>query len=134
MDAKELLLKIDNIHEKGLAAIRQKNLPAYMSIFSDDIEYTQIDGKTIKKAQFLKDQKAYFLRLVYSNSSYERLSYEIKDNEFEEILLQNAEISIRVFIFFKKTWIVKRKGNYCWTLSNNQLKIKKVKILEERID
>jgi hypothetical protein len=70
MDAKDLLVKIDNIHDKGDTAILQKNLPAYMSIFSDDLEYTQIDGKTIKKAQFLKDQKAYFSRLVYSNSSY----------------------------------------------------------------
>jgi hypothetical protein len=133
MDTKELLIKIDTIHERGHAAIQKKNLEEYLSIFSDELEYTLIDGKTIDKAQLLIDQKAYFSRLVYSNSRYERLSFELKGNEFEEILQQNAEIAIRVFIFLKKTWKVSRKGIYSWTLHENDFKIKKVKILEEKI-
>jgi hypothetical protein len=38
------------------------------------------------------------------------LSYELKDNDFEDILLQNAEISIRI-IFFQKDLASKKRRN-----------------------
>jgi hypothetical protein len=37
------------------------------------------------------------------------------------------------FLFFLKTWKVSRKGIYSWTLHENDFKIKKVNILEEKI-
>jgi hypothetical protein len=101
MDTEKLLAKIDQVHQKGQIAIQQKNLEEYMSMFTDDLHYTQMDGKTIGKGQLLNDQKRYFSRIVHAHSHYERISFEFKGQEFEETLWQDAELSIRIFFLRK---------------------------------
>lgn len=82
----------------------------------------------------MRDQKKYFSRLVDVKSEYKMLSFERKEDLLEETIEQNTELAIRVFIFFKKKWKVKRRGIYSWTLlGGDELKIRKVKILEENV-
>ncbi len=132
MTQTEILNKIDRIHEKGLDAIRDRNFESYMSIFAEDLSYKQLNGKVIDKKRLTNDQKRYFSRIVSANSSYQRITYTYNNDLFSETLQQEAEISIRVFAFFKKTINVMRKATYDWSKIKDDWKIINVEILEEQ--
>jgi len=48
-------------------------------------------------------------------------------------LEQDAEVFHSVFLFFRKKWTITRKSIYGWIEWNGELKINKVRILEEKI-
>lgn len=134
MTTKDFLEIIEKLHKKAQIAMKQRDISGYMSIFSNDLEYIQKNGDVIDREQLLRDQKKYFSRLVDVKSEYKMLSFERKEDLLEETIEQNTELAIRVFIFFKKKWKVKRRGIYSWTLlSGDEPKIRKVKILEENV-
>jgi len=133
MTVDKITKTIDRIHETCFESIRKKNLSSYMSVFDKDVTYKQYNGQVVGKSQLANDQKRYFSRIKSVKNSYERIDWVQNYNRFSETLIQQAEISIRVFIFFKKTWKVVRKGIYDWSNISGEWKIVKVNILEEKI-
>ncbi len=57
---KEEIIIIDNLHAKANKDIKNKNLHEYISVFSDDLRYTQFNGKTINKQRLTQDQKKHW--------------------------------------------------------------------------
>lgn len=133
MENEKLLQEIDKMHQKANEALAQKQFDTYISIFSDQLEYKQINGKTIDKRTLVKDTSRYFGRLKTSSSEYERKDYSFEENRFTENLIQKAIASIRVFIFFTKKWTVEREAVYQWGNHEGKWKIEKVEILNEKV-
>lgn len=133
MRKKEIEIIIDHLHRQANQDIKHKSLKEYMSYFSDDLEYTQLDGKIIGKQQLAQDQKKYWSRVLKMNSQYERLDSQLEDGLFTETLSQVGTIWIRVFLFFRKKWAYRRKGIYVWEQIEGQWKICEVTILDEKI-
>ncbi len=133
MDNQKILKEIDEMHQFSNEALGQRRFDAYINIFSDNLTYKQINGKTIDKKELAKNTASYFSRLKSSKSRYERMNYSIDGNRITENLIQKAIASIRIFIFFTKTWTVEREGIYEWVKNDENWKIEKVEILNEKI-
>ncbi len=134
MNKEEVEIIVDNLHIKANQDIKNKNLDEYMSIFSDDLNYTQLNGKTINKKRLIHDQRNYWSRILEVNSKYERLDCKFEHDLFTENLTQIGTVWIRVCIFFRKKWTYRRKGKYVWRQINGHWKICQVEILEEKIN
>ncbi|WP_438424732.1 hypothetical protein [Aquimarina macrocephali] len=134
MNTNTTLKEIDNIHSLAIESANQKNLSGYMSVFADELLYKQLDGKIIGKKQLTKDTKKYFSRISSTKSSYKRIDSKLEAYKFSETLIQEAEVTIRIFIFFRKKWKVSRKGIYNWSIINGKWKITEVDVLEEQIN
>jgi hypothetical protein len=133
INIKEIIDAVDHLHKTSLLALKSKNLEEYISVFDDSLSYRQFDNKIIDKNTLKNDQKSYFSRISSVENSYERLDFKYDNDIFSETLIQISAVSIRVFLFFKKKWTVKRKGIYKWSLKNNEWKIVEVHILYENI-
>lgn len=133
MDNEKTIKEIDKMHQRSNEALEQKRMEAYLNIFSDNLTYKQLNGKTINKKELTKNTISYFSRLKTSNSEYKRKDFSIEKNRFTEHLIQKATASIRVFIFFTKTWTIEREGIYEWIKTEEDWKIEKVEILNEKM-
>lgn len=133
MDKEKILKEIDEMHKFSSEALGQKRFDAYINIFSDNLTYKQLNGKIIDKKQLAKDTALYFSRLKNSNSQYERTDFSIEGNRFTENLIQKATASIKIFFFFTKKWTVERAGIYEWIKTEDNWKIEKVEILNEKV-
>lgn len=121
------------MHRGANLALRNKEFLNYMDHFIDHLKYTQLDGKTIDKINLTKDTLKYFDRIKSYETNYSRIACAIENNLFVEKLVQTAEITIGVVIFFSKKWIVKRDGIYKWERVNNKWKIVGIEITTEKI-
>ncbi|PWK78521.1 hypothetical protein LX99_02365 [Mucilaginibacter oryzae] len=128
-----LLEAIDNAHIAANEAQQNKDFDFYMDFFTDDLQYKQLNGKTIGKKQLAANVKHYFNRVKSLSSSYQRTEINFSANEVTERLIQHSEVSIRVFVFFSKKWTVEREGIYKWKLIDGAWKIFKVEVLREKI-
>ena len=133
MDSERLIIEIDKMHHLANEALRQKRFDIYINCFTDNLSYKQMNGKVIDKKELSKNIAFYFNRLKTSKSQYERMNYSIDGNRITENLIQKATASIRIFIFFTKTWTVDREGIYEWVKMDEDWKIEKVEILNEKI-
>ncbi len=133
MEIEKLLEDIDKMHQLANESLRQKRFDSYINIFSDNLTYKQINGKTRNKTEFAKDTAVYFSRLKSATSQYERKSYSFDENKFTENLIQKATASIRVFIFFTRKWTVEREGIYQWSKREGIWEIETVEILSEKV-
>ena len=134
MTKEEIEIIIDNLHIKANQDIKNKNIDEYMSIFDDDLKYTQLNGKTINKNRLIQDQKKYWSCILEINNNYERLDCHLDNDLFIENLTQIATVWVRSFVFFRKKWTFRRKGKYVWRHINGQWRICQVNILEEKIN
>jgi hypothetical protein len=105
----------------------------YMDFFSEGLQYKQLNRKTIDKIKLTKDTRNYFDRIQKFSSRYERKDFKIEGQRIIETLIQQASVSIRVFIFFSKNWKVEREGLYELEKINDSWKIVKVEIINERV-
>lgn len=128
-----LLEAIDNAHIAANEAQQNKDFDFYMDFFTDDLQYKQLNGKTIGKKQLAANVKHYFNRVKSLSSRYQRTEINFSANEVTERLIQHSEVSIRVFVFFSKKWTVEREGIYKWKLIDSAWKIFKVEVLREKI-
>ncbi|TPN81677.1 hypothetical protein [Aquimarina algicola] len=132
MDYK-VLKEIDNIHQMANEALAKKQFDTYMNIFSDTLEYKQFDGSVIDKDTLSHNTLSYFGRIKNVHSQYDRVHYSVEEHIFTENIIQKARVSIKVFIFFIKTFTVEREGNYIWRKKENTWKIEHVEIFSEHI-
>jgi hypothetical protein len=133
MDNEDLIKQIDGVHKSNNDALALKQLDRYMDCFSDNLQYKQLNGKIINKKRLIEDTQRYFDRIKNFSSRYERNEFSTEDNKVVERLIQYAQVSIRVFVFFSKKWEVEREGIYEWVKIDNCWKIAKVEILKEII-
>ena len=133
MNSESLVKEIDEMHQLSKEALSQKRFESYIELFSDNLKYKQFDGKIIDKKELARNTASYFNRLKTATSKFERKNYNIEGNRFTENLIQTATASIRVFIFFTKSWTVEREGIYEWIKEEGSWKIEKVEILHEKV-
>jgi hypothetical protein len=133
MNNEMILREIDEMHQFSNEVLGQKRFDDYINIFSDNLSYKQLNGKIINKKQLAKDTAFYLNRLKTSKSQYERKNYSIDGNRFTENLIQKATTSIKVFFFFTRNWTVERVGIYEWIKTEDNWKIEKVEILNEKV-
>jgi hypothetical protein len=133
MDNEKIIKEIDEMHQFSNEALGQKKFDAYISVFSDNLMYKQLNGKIIDKKELTKNTAFYFSRLKTSTSQYERKNYSIDGNRFTENLVQKAAAAIQIFFFFTKKWTVERVGIYEWIKTDGKWKIEKVEILNEKV-
>jgi hypothetical protein len=133
MEKEKIIKEIDEMHKFSSETLGQKRFDTYINIFSDNLTYKQLNGRIIDKKQLARDTALYFSRLKNSNSQYERTDFSIHGNRFTESLIQKATTSIKVFFFFTKKWTVERVGIYVWIKTDDNWKIEKVEILNEKI-
>ena len=131
LNIQEIIAVTEQIRAKGLAAMVEKNLDAYMSIFADRLTYIQANGKAITKARLRKDQNKYFSRIKSIENESKRISCKLENGVYSETFTQKSRIGIRIFIFFTTYWRVERKGLFQWEQVEGQWKIVQVKVLEE---
>lgn len=129
----ELAKEIDNAHIAANEALKNKKLDAYIHFFDDGLQYEQLNGKTIGKVKLADDIKKYFNRVKKVSSSFQKKEFNISEGRVIERLVQNTKVSIKVFIFFSKSWTFEREGIYEWIKVNGNWKICKVKILAEKV-
>jgi len=125
--------EIDSAHKAANNAQQDKNFDLYMTFFTDDLQYKQLNGKTIGKKQLANDVKSYFNRVKSLSGSYHRNEINAAAGKITERLIQHSQVSIRVFIFFSKKWTIERDGIYEWIRVNGKWKICRVEVLGEKI-
>jgi hypothetical protein len=133
MDINTVIEEIDNSHLMANLALKNKDFATYISVFSDDLKYKQMDGKAIDKRQLSKDTQKYFDRIKSYSGAYDRLNFLFENDLFIEKLAQKATVTIRIFLFFSKKWTVEREGIYKWKKVNNVWKISDVEIISEKL-
>ena len=127
-----LIKEIDNAHKAANNAQRNKNFDLYMNVFTDDLLYKQLNGKTIGKEHLANNVKSYFNRVKSLSGGYHRKEINAAGGKITERLIQYSQVSIRVFIFFSKKWTVEREGIYEWIRVNGKWKICSVEVLAEK--
>ena len=110
MTKDEVEIIVDDLHTKANQDIKNKSLGEYMSVFSEDLRYTQVNGKTINKKKLTEDQRKFWSRIIELNSKVERLDCHYDGDLFTETLTQIATVSIRVFIFFRKNVVLQHQA------------------------
>ncbi|WP_184548015.1 hypothetical protein [Mucilaginibacter sp. FT3.2] len=128
-----LIQEIDNMHKVANDAQQHKNFNSYMNVFTDNLQYKQLSGKTIEKKQLANDVKRYFERVKSISGSYQRKEINSNAGKVTEKLIQHSQVSIRVFVFFSKNWTVEREAIYDWVKENSEWKIYRVEVLAEKI-
>lgn len=131
-DEKLILASIERTRLDTNRALVNKDLNSYLSVFSDVLKYTQLDGKTISKSQLSKDTKVYFSRIHSVDHNFRRENFSFENDIFTEHGTQDTSVYIRAFIVFLVKWTVNRKGIYSWQRENDKWKIISMKILEEK--
>jgi hypothetical protein len=132
-DAAAIAEALDAIHGKAMEHYRNRNLAEYMQVFASDVRYRQFNGVEIGKEQLTRDVKAQLSRITSSDSSYTRESLSIAGDQVIEQLVQIASAKVRVFVFFHRTWQVRRTGRWTWAKTSTGWKIQRVEVLDERI-
>ena len=133
MNNSELINEIDAAHKVSNNALKQRDFDNYISVFADRLAYQQLNGEIIGKKQLVSDIKNYFNRITSYSSEYKRIDFSSENNKVIEKIIQQAKATIRVFIFFSKSWTVEREGIYEWEKINNAWKIVKVEIVKEKV-
>ena len=128
-----LIREIDGLHVSANEALKKKDFESYAGHFSKDLEYKQLNGRTINKTKLVNDIAVYFKRVLNSSSDYQRITFQIGNDKIIERLVQKSQIAIKVFFFFSKKWTIEREGIYEWKKNNNKWKIIRVEIIDEKV-
>jgi hypothetical protein len=131
---KEIESVLDQAHAIAQSALNAKDLDRYMAVFSRDLAYKQLNGKTITWQQLRRDVADQFARMTKAEGKFVRERLEYKGTDVIEYATQNATAEERIFFVFKRVWRIHRRGIYTWSKINARWVISKVDILEERVE
>lgn len=133
MENEVLIEEINSAHISANQDLRDKNFESYAGHFSNDLEYKQLNGRVINKKKLISDISFYFDRVVSSTSEYERLSFQVANDQISERLVQKSKIALRVFIFFSRKWTIEREAMYNWKKNNDKWEISRVEVINEKV-
>jgi len=125
--------ELDAMHRKAMEHFRAKDISAYMQLFAADLTYRQASGVEIGRDQLARDVAAQLSRIESSDTAYRREALSIESDRAVEQLVQTSSATVRVFLFFRRTWQVRRTGRYTWAKSSEGWKIQRVEVLDERV-
>jgi hypothetical protein len=125
--------ELDAVHREAKEHYRNKNVTGYMHIFTSDLMYKQADGIVIGRDQLARDVASQLARVDTAESSYSRESLQVAKDSVVEHLTQTATVTVRVFLLFRRTWHVNRRGRYVWVRTPAGWKIREVEVLYERV-
>jgi hypothetical protein len=125
--------ELDAAHARANASYRAKDLGGFMAMFAADLRYKQADGKTIGWQDLARDVGAQFMDVEEMDTAYVRESLQVDNGKATEVLNQTARLTMRNWVFFKRTWHLSRRGRYRWRHSREGWKIEDVEVLSETL-
>ena len=125
--------ELDARHRQAQVHFGNRDITAYMEMFTPDLVYRQANGVEIGREQLRRDVQAQCRRIVSADSSYTRESLHLEEDGAIEHLVQTTSASMRVFVVFRRRWRVQRSGRYTWVRTSTGWKIRKAEILHESI-
>jgi hypothetical protein len=133
IDPGALAKDLDAVHSRARACYQAKDLGGFMTLYAADLRYKQPDGKTIGWDQLAHDVSAQFMVIDRAETTYVRESLVVDDDTATETLQQTATITMRHWIFFKRTWHLSRRGQYVWKRTCEGWKVHVVEVLSETV-
>ncbi len=133
VDPTSLARDLDAAHSRARASYRAKDLGGFMALFAPNVRYKQPDGRTIGWEQLAHDVSAQFMAVEEAETVYVRQSLQVENDAVTEVLEQTASLTMRHFLFFKRTLHLTRRGRYRWIRSSEGWKIQEVEVLSESI-
>ena len=134
LEATAIAEELDAVHRSAISHYRNMDARGYMEAFAPDLEYHQLNGVVIGRDQLARDVESQLSRLIAADTAYSRESLNVNGNHAVEHLVQTASATIRVFVFLRRTWRVRRTGRYTWSKTQEGWKIQKVEVIDERIE
>lgn len=132
-DSDRIAHELDAAHGEAKEHYRNKNIAAYMRVFTPDLKYRQANGKLIGKEQLARDLWSQLAQVEGVDSSYRRESLQWEGEMAVEHLVQIASVTVRRFLILRRTWHVHRRGRYVWVRTSEGWRIREVEILDERV-
>ena len=133
METDSLIKTINEIHLELNGALEQQNLDAYLSCFSDDFKYTNIDKLTSDKAQFSAQLKAAFRPVKEYHTSHYRVKSSSEDGLFKEKIARKSVIRSAAYLILSKKQTIQTEELYTWKMTEGKWKVKEMElVLEEK--
>jgi len=132
-DTSPVSSELDAAHERAKASYKAKDLGGFMAMFAADLKYKQPDGKTIGWEDLAHDVGAQFMAVEEMDTAYVRESLQVDNDTVIEVLNQTAHLTMRYWLFFKRTLHLSRRGRYRWRQSREGWKIQDVEVLSETL-
>jgi len=125
---------LDARRARARLALIEKDLIGYMALFSPELTYRQLDGRTIDRTRLAQDVQRQIETLENAESVPHRESLELTDIGAVEIVAQEATATASAFGgLLKREFRVLRKGRYIWKRIADEWCIAMVEILEEQV-
>ena len=133
MDQSTLTNELDAAHSRAKASYRARDLGGFMAMFAPSLRYKQPDGRTIGWDQLAHDVSAQFMSVEAADTAYVRESLQVESDSVTEVLQQKASLTMRHFLFFKRTISLSRRGRYRWIRTQAGWQIEEVEVLSESV-
>jgi hypothetical protein len=131
-DAETIARALDERHAQAQAAFRRKDLGAYSDLFAPDLRYERSDGQVIDRDRLMRDVSFQFERLSDFDGAFEREALNLDGGRTTETLTQSALIELSAFAgLLKRSWSLKRRGEYRWSNPDGVWRIAEVRVLQE---
>jgi hypothetical protein len=129
-----IAMELDVAHAVARRAYSDRDAAGYMTIFHPDLEYTQLDARTIGRDQLVRDVREQLARVHTATSEYRRDAMTVESaGDATEVLVQRASFTVRAFAVLRREWSVQRRGRYQWLRTSSGWQIRRVQILSEEI-
>ncbi|HUQ18227.1 MAG TPA: hypothetical protein VM099_01330, partial [Gemmatimonadaceae bacterium] len=126
--------ELDAAHERAKRAYAARDSAEYLEIFHPDLEYTQLDGRTISRDQLRQNVSTQLAHVDTAASEYHRDELIVgSPSEVTEVVDQTATFSVRAFGLIRREWRVDRRGRYQWCRTSAGWQIRRVQIISEKV-
>ena len=95
----DIELDLDRIHELARTQFLERNIDAYMSIFSKQLSYRQLDGRVIGVRELSKDVTRQFRSVSAADWMFIRKSITVENGRPIEELIQTGYMATTAFGF-----------------------------------
>jgi ABC-type transporter MlaC component len=133
METTAILSEINQLYQKAIQSLQQKDLEIYSSYFNNDLKYVLADGQVFDKKSFINYLENQFKSTKILSLEY----YSIKASQEGDILTEKIAKKIvskvNAFILFSKKQTIQTEEIFKWRNDNGKWKIFEVEItLEEK--
>ena len=125
---------LDERHFAASRAFAAKDIGAYQALFSENLQYSPVDGKVIDRERLMRNVRAQFKTLQQAQSRFAREDSIVVGDEVEETLLQIAVAEAAAFGFVRRLWRIERRGRYTWAMEDGQFRIVRVRVSSEKVE
>jgi hypothetical protein len=130
----QIAAALDVAHDRARRAYSDRNTAAFMAVFHHDLEYVQLDGRTITRDQLARDVHTQLSRMYAASSEYHRTDLTVaSQTAATEAIVQRARFTVGAFGLLRREWTVVRRANYHWLRTASGWYIRRVEILAEEI-